>query len=148
MSLRRHVPAGNLPPPPPPPPNILNLGAPNILNLPTPMQPGQGSTLPVTFCFVHLFLVKPSQLHQSHAHHRNGVWFLWLKIHLASEHYSLLFADQGPRCSKQTMSLVKVSLQFQTVISNIPQYFLLKKKVRSFGSAKASLISPTKISVY
>ena len=36
--LRRHVPAGNLPPlPPPPPPNILNLGSPNILNLPTPM---------------------------------------------------------------------------------------------------------------
>ena len=33
----------------------------------------------------------------------------------------------GPGCSKLTMSLVNVSLKFQTLISNICQYFLLKK---------------------
>ena len=32
----------------------------------------------------------------------------------------------GPGCSKLTMSLVNVSLKFQTLISNICQYFLLK----------------------
>ena len=33
----------------------------------------------------------------------------------------------GPSCSKLTMSLVNVSLKFQTLISQICQYFLLKK---------------------
>ena len=33
----------------------------------------------------------------------------------------------GPGCSKLTTSLVNVSLKFQTLISNICQYFLLKK---------------------
>ena len=33
----------------------------------------------------------------------------------------------GPRCSKLTTSLVNVSLIFQTLISQICQYFLLKK---------------------
>ena len=33
----------------------------------------------------------------------------------------------GPGCSKLTMSLVNVSLKFQTLISEICQYFLLKK---------------------
>ena len=32
----------------------------------------------------------------------------------------------GPGCSKLTTSLVNVSLKFQTVISEIRQYFLLK----------------------
>ena len=32
----------------------------------------------------------------------------------------------GPGCSKLTMSLVNVSLKFQTLISNTCQYFLLK----------------------
>ena len=49
----------------------------------------------------------------------------------------------GPGCSKLTVSLVNVSLKFQTLISNICQYFLLKN-VRSFCSAKASLIFATK----
>ena len=54
----------------------------------------------------------------------------------------------GPGCSKLTMSLVNVSLKFQMLISNIRQYFLLKN-VRSFCSAKASLIFSTKnISVF
>ena len=33
----------------------------------------------------------------------------------------------GSGCSKLTMSLVNVSLKFQTIISNIRQDFLLKK---------------------
>ena len=33
----------------------------------------------------------------------------------------------GPGCSKLTTSLVYVSLKFQTLISEIRQYFLLKK---------------------
>ena len=38
-SLRRHVPAGNLPPPPcPPTPQYSKPWPPNILNLPTPMS--------------------------------------------------------------------------------------------------------------
>ena len=45
----------------------------------------------------------------------------------------------GPGCSKLTTSLVNVSLKFQTLISDIRQYFLLKD-VRRFCSAKASLI--------
>ena len=49
-SSRRHVPAGNLPPPPPP--KILNLGPPNFLNLPTPMQVSQ---------FLDFFSVKSVQ---------------------------------------------------------------------------------------
>ena len=33
----------------------------------------------------------------------------------------------GPGCSKLTTSLVNVLLKFQTLISEIRQYFLLKK---------------------
>ena len=33
----------------------------------------------------------------------------------------------GPGCSELTMSLVNVSLKFQTLISDLCQYFLLKK---------------------
>ena len=36
----------------------------------------------------------------------------------------------GPGCSKLTISLVNVSLKFQTLISNIRQYFLSKKCVK------------------
>ena len=55
----------------------------------------------------------------------------------------------GPGCSKLTTSLVNVSLNFQKIISQICQYFLLKKNVRRFCSAKASLIFSTKnISVF
>ena len=49
----------------------------------------------------------------------------------------------GPGCSKLTTSLVNVSLKFQTLISEICQYFLLKNE-RSFCIAKASLIFSTK----
>ena len=50
-----------------------------------------------------------------------------------------LLSKQLRRCSKLTTSLVNVSLNFQKLISQICQYFLLKK-VRSFCIAKASLI--------
>ena len=51
----------------------------------------------------------------------------------------------GPGCSKLTTSLVNVSLTFQTLISQIRQYFWLKK----CENAKASLILSTKnISVF
>ena len=48
--------------------------------------------------------------------------------------------DSGPSCSKLTTSLVDVSLNFQKLISQICQFFLLKK----CDSAKASLIFSTK----
>ena len=53
----------------------------------------------------------------------------------------------GPVCSKLTMLLVNVSLKLQMLISQICQNLLLKK-VRSFCSAKASLIFSTKILVF
>ena len=37
------------------------------------------------------------------------------------------FNTSGPGCSKLTASLVNDSLKFQTSVSNIHQYFLLKK---------------------
>ena len=38
-----------------------------------------------------------------------------------------LIWSSGPGCSKPMTSLVNVSLKFQTLISQIRQYFLLKK---------------------
>ena len=40
---------------------------------------------------------------------------------------SISTSRPGPGCSKLTTSLVNVLLKFQTLISNICQYFLLKK---------------------
>ena len=57
------------------------------------------------------------------------------------------YVTAGPGCSKLTTSLVNVSLKFQTVISLIRQYFLLKKCEKLY-IAKASLIFATKNSVY
>ena len=54
----------------------------------------------------------------------------------------------GTDYSKLSTSLDKVSLEFQTLISEIRQYFLLKN-VSSFRMAKASLMILTKnISVF
>ena len=49
-----------------------------------------------------------------------------------------LVLTSGSGCLKLTMSLVNVSLKFQTLISNVCQYFLLKKceKLLSFFSTK------------
>ena len=49
----------------------------------------------------------------------------------------------GAGCSKLMTSLVNISLQFQTLISEIRQYFV-GKNVRSFRIAKASLIFSAK----
>ena len=53
----------------------------------------------------------------------------------------------GPGYSKLTMSLVTVKFS-EVIFSNMPIFFVEKKNVRSFCSAKASLIFSTKISVY
>ena len=54
-----------------------------------------------------------------------------------------------PGCSKLTTSLVNETLKFQTLISQICQYFFVEKRVISFCSAKAFLIFSTKnISVH
>ena len=52
-------------------------------------------------------------------------------------------SQPGPGCSKLKTLLVNVLLKFQTLISQICQYFLLKK-CEKFCSAKASLILSTK----
>ena len=44
-----------------------------------------------------------------------------------NEMIALALESPGPGCSKLTTSLVNVSLKFQTLISEIWQYFLLKK---------------------
>ena len=59
---------------------------------------------------------------------------------LTYESGALPIALHGPA----TTSLVNETLKFQTLISQICQYFLLKKKCGGFCSAKASLIFPTK----
>ena len=57
---------------------------------------------------------------------------------------TLLFESPWPGCSKQTTSLVNVSLTFQDLIFKYANTFLLKKNVRSFCIAKASQIFSTK----
>ena len=56
---------------------------------------------------------------------------------------SILIRISGPGCSKLTTSLVNVSLNFQKLISQICQYFLLKKcekqKLLSFFQQKISV---------
>ena len=49
----------------------------------------------------------------------------------------------GPGCSKLTMSLVNVSLKFQSLISEICQYFLLKKsgKLVHFFNKKYDIVT-------
>ena len=49
-------------------------------------------------------------------------YILWI----TSESFRICLLS-GPGCPKLTMSLVNVSLKFQTLISQICQYFLLKK---------------------
>ena len=58
-------------------------------------------------------------------------------------HPDLHCLPSGASCSKLVTSLVNETLKFQTLISQICQYFLLKK-CESFCSAKASLIVSTK----
>ena len=54
-----------------------------------------------------------------------------------------------PGCSKLTTSLVNVSLKFQTLISEICQYFLLKKCEKLLAVQKLlSFFSTKNISVF
>ena len=70
-----------------------------------------------------------------------------VNIYLFSVNHSLgQLYKSGPGFTELTTSLVNVSLKFQKLISQIHQYFLLKK-LRSFCSAKASLIFSTKMPV-
>ena len=48
-------------------------------------------------------------------------------MHYISSGSDVNFNTSGPSCSKLTTSLVNVSLNFQKLISQICQYFLLKK---------------------
>ena len=54
---------------------------------------------------------------------KDVVWKIIPKLSLLL----LLIRSAGPGCSKLTTLLVNVSLKFQTLISEICQYFLLKK---------------------
>ena len=54
----------------------------------------------------------------------------------------------GPGCSKLTTSLVNVSLKFQMLISQIRQYFLLKKCEKLLQCKSFSHFINKKISVY
>ena len=58
-------------------------------------------------------------------------------MHKGDDHSDALFS--GPGCSKLTTSLVNVSLKFQTLISEIRQYFLLKKLL-SFVTKNINLL--------
>ena len=49
------------------------------------------------------------------------------KVKVLPKHSRLSPTSPGPSCSKLTMSLVNVSLNFQKLSSQICQYFLLKK---------------------
>ena len=63
----------------------------------------------------------------------------------------LVVRNSGPSCSKLTMSLVNVSLKFQTLISIIGQYFFLKKcekLLQWHGVQKLLSFCQQKISVY
>ena len=64
--------------------------------------------------------------------------------------YTPGFCHPGPGSSKLTTSLVNMSLKFQTLISPVPQYFWLKKNVKSFCIALQKLFSffQQKLSVY
>ena len=53
---------------------------------------------------------------------------------------SYMGVNSGPICSKLTTSLVNVSLKFQMLISQIQQYFLLKKCEKLYCNKKFQCI--------
>ena len=66
----------------------------------------------------------------------------FLKNLTNSHSFGVLLADQGPVVQNLTMSLVNEMLKFQTLISQICQYFLLKKcekLLHSFFQQKISV---------
>ena len=52
-------------------------------------------------------------------------------------------AQAGPGCSKLTTSLVNVSLKLQTLIFEIRQYFLLKKREKLLHRISVDLLIKT-----
>ena len=54
----------------------------------------------------------------------------------------------GPGCSKLTTSLVNETLKFQTFISQICQYFLMKKYEKLLQCKSFSFFSTKNISVF
>ena len=50
-----------------------------------------------------------------------------INVHLPDQAVIKAINESGPGCSKLTTSLVNVSLKFQMLVSEICQYFLLKK---------------------
>ena len=67
------------------------------------------------------------------------------QMHLVHAFFSHDVNLSGPGCSKLTTSLVNETLNFQKLISQIWQYFLLKKCEKLLHcNAKASLIFSTK----
>ena len=61
---------------------------------------------------------------------------------------TVVCCSPGPGCSKLTTSLVNVSLKFQTLISKICQYFLLKKCEKLLHCKSFSHFSTKNISVF
>ena len=55
-----------------------------------------------------------------------------LHMHFDCKDFRVIDRKPGPGCSKLTTSLVNVSLKFQTLISQICQYFLSKKFEKQF----------------
>ena len=60
----------------------------------------------------------------------------------------LVLFSSGPGCSKLTTSLVNVSLKFQTLISEIRHYFLLKKCDKLLHCKSFSCFFSKNISVF
>ena len=60
----------------------------------------------------------------------------------------VLISRYGPGCSKLTTPLVKVSLKFQMLISQIHLYFFYEKMCEAFALQKLLSFFQQKISVY
>ena len=71
-----------------------------------------------------------------------------IQLSIEKNPQKLLHSTTGPGCSKLTTSLVNVSLKFQTLISQIHQYFLLKKCEKLSHCKSFSHFFQQKISVY
>ena len=73
-----------------------------------------------------------------------SVWLTLAFFHLLSH----MTKRPGPGCSKLTTSLVNVSLNFQKLISQICQYFLLKKSEKLLQCKSFSHFFNKNISVF
>ena len=65
-----------------------------------------------------------------------------MSINITFQILEMILLDKvtpGPGCSKLTMSLVNISLKFQTLISKSRQHFLLKKASLIFSTKNISV---------